>query len=87
MIALLNETQAEFVKYIFIFAAFVIAVIIAVIAVETNHQERLKKIRRQQAFEILQKKKELRTKKEDEALGQYIIDQAEEYHRDFDDAS
>jgi uncharacterized membrane protein len=54
-----------------------------VIAVQAQHWYD-KRERRRRALEILRRKAEIRRRKEEEAAGQGIIDQIEEYRHDFD---
>lgn len=77
MITLLSDPDARLIwRIMIVFAVLVVGFIVTVALVEQNHQQQLLKEKRQRLL-----------KKEDEACGQYILDQNEEFRRDFDDAS
>jgi hypothetical protein len=84
MIALLNETQAFYLRGVIVFSVFVALCIILIIAIERDYQEAEKKYLRQKELEKTRSQDALRKHKENEALGLMLLDQMEEIRHDFD---
>lgn len=86
MIALLTDPDWIY-RGLIAFTLFIFACIVVINAIDAHYKHEAKKIRRQRILDAKTNKDRIRAMKEDEAAGQYIIDQARENYRDFDDAS
>lgn len=82
MTALFNN---EVFRIAAVLCIFIVLLGIAVIAIELDHKHKLIKIERQKQLDKAGAQLLLRTLKEDEALGQMLLDQIEEYQHDFDE--